>query len=52
MGFRRIYQERKEHVKLAGYNVSARIISYPDGKSGDVGLFFTWDTHVKNEGTH
>ena len=52
MGFRRVYREWKEHVKPAGYNFLARIISYPDGKPGDVGLFFTWDTQVKNEGTH
>jgi hypothetical protein len=52
MGFRRVYREWKEHVKPAGYNFSAPIISYPDGKPGDVGLFFTWDTQMKNEGTH
>jgi hypothetical protein len=46
MGFRRVYQDWKEHLKPGGYNFSARIVSYPDGKPGDVGLFFSWSIHT------
>jgi hypothetical protein len=45
MGFRRVYEDWKEHLKPAGYDFSARIVSYPDGKPGDVGLFFSWSIH-------
>jgi hypothetical protein len=41
-GFRRVYELWKEHMKPGGFGFGARIISYPDGKPGEVGLFFTW----------
>jgi len=41
-GVRQVYQYWKENLKLGGFQFLARIISYPGGMPGDVGLFFTW----------
>jgi hypothetical protein len=41
-GARPIYQYWKQHLQLGGFTFTARIINYPDGKPGDVGLFFGW----------
>ena len=30
------------NLKPGGFKFAARIINYPDGKPGDVGLFFSW----------
>jgi hypothetical protein len=41
-GFVRVvYQYWKEDLKPGGFQFSARIVSFPHGKPGDVGLFFT-----------
>jgi hypothetical protein len=32
----------KSHLKPGGFGFSVRIIDYPGGMPGDVGLFFTW----------
>jgi hypothetical protein len=29
-------------MEAGGFRFTARIINYPDGKPGDVGLFFSW----------
>jgi hypothetical protein len=29
-------------MKFAGFGLSVRILNFPDGKPGDVGMFFTW----------
>ena len=41
-GVHQVYDYWKQHLKPGGFGFSARIINYPDGKPGDVGLFFTW----------
>jgi hypothetical protein len=42
VGLRSVYGLWKEGLKPGGFGFGARIISFPDGKPGDVGLFFTW----------
>jgi hypothetical protein len=37
-----IYQYWKQHLQPGGFTFTARIINYPDGKPGYVGLFFGW----------
>lgn len=41
-GLRSVYDMWKQHLKLGGFGFGARIINFPGGKPGDVGLFFTW----------
>jgi hypothetical protein len=41
-GARPIFDYWKQHLEPGGFTFSARIINYPDGKPGDVGLFFGW----------
>jgi hypothetical protein len=41
-GARPIYNFWKSNLQPGGFLFSARIINYPGGKPGDVGLFFSW----------
>ena len=41
-GARQVYAYWRENLKPGGFSFSARIINYPGGKPGDVGLFFSW----------
>ena len=41
-GVASIYAYWKDNLQPGGFGFSARIINYPDGMPGDVGLFFTW----------
>jgi hypothetical protein len=41
-GVSRVYDYWKANLKPGGFTFSARIINYPGGKPGDVGLFFSW----------
>jgi hypothetical protein len=41
-GARQIYDYWRVHLKPGGFGFIARIIDYPGGMPGDVGLFFTW----------
>jgi hypothetical protein len=41
-GVHQVFDYWKQNLKPGGFGFSARIINYPDGKPGDVGLFFTW----------
>jgi hypothetical protein len=41
-GARVVYDAWKKDLKPGGFAFTARIISYPGGKPGDVGLFFSW----------
>jgi hypothetical protein len=41
-GVHQVYDYWKQKLKPGGFGFSVRIINYPDGKPGDVGLFFTW----------
>ncbi len=41
-GVRQVYDYWKANLKPGGFKMSARIVNYPGGKPGDVGLFFSW----------
>ena len=41
-GLRPIYDLWRQGLKPGGFGFGARIINYPNGKPGDVGLFLTW----------
>ena len=41
-GARQVYTYWKNNLEAGGFKFSARIVSYVDGKPGDVGLFFSW----------
>ena len=41
-GVHAVYEYWKTSLKPGGFGFSARIINYPGGMPGDVGLFFTW----------
>lgn len=41
-GFRKVYALWKQNLKPGGFHFGARIITFPGGKPGDVGLFFSW----------
>lgn len=41
-GARQVYDYWNRHLRPGGFRFSARIINFPDGKPGDVGLFFSW----------
>jgi hypothetical protein len=41
-GVRQVYDYWKTDLKPGGFGFSARIINYPGGMPGDVGLFFSW----------
>jgi hypothetical protein len=37
-----VYHYWRDHLRPGGFHLIARIIDYPGGKPGDVGLFFSW----------
>jgi hypothetical protein len=41
-GAHQVYDYWRTNLKPGGFAFSARIINYPGGVPGDVGLFFTW----------
>jgi hypothetical protein len=41
-GVHQVYEYWKANLKPGGFGFAARIINYPGGMPGDVGLFFTW----------
>ncbi|MGH7120152.1 MAG: hypothetical protein ACREFP_14375 [Acetobacteraceae bacterium] len=41
-GARAVYEYWKANLKPGGFGFSARIITFPGGMPGDVGLFFSW----------
>ena len=41
-GVHQVHKFWKENLKSGSFGFSARIVNYPGGKPGDVGLFFTW----------
>lgn len=41
-GVHQVYDYWKTNLKPGGFRFSARIINYPGGMPGDVGLFFSW----------
>ncbi|WP_237215865.1 hypothetical protein [Falsiroseomonas oryziterrae] len=40
--FRQVYEMWERDLKPGGFGFSARIISFPDGMPGEVGIFITW----------
>ena len=41
-GIRRAHEYWKQHLKPGGFGFTARVVSYPGGKPGDIGVFITW----------
>lgn len=41
-GARPVYEYWKSVMKPAGFQLTVRIISFPGGRPGDVGMFFSW----------
>jgi hypothetical protein len=41
-GARQVHEFWKNSLKRGGFGFSARVVNYPGGKPGDIGLFFTW----------
>ena len=41
-GVRQVYNYWSDNLKPGGFEFTARIINYPGGMPGDVGLFFSW----------
>ena len=41
-GARPVYEFWKNELKPGGFRFNVRIINFPDGKPGDVGIFFAW----------
>lgn len=41
-GARLVYEYWRANLKPGGFGFSARIINFPGGMPGDVGLFFSW----------
>lgn len=41
-GARPVYEHWRSVMKPAGFQLTVRIISFPGGKPGDVGMFFSW----------
>lgn len=41
-GVHQVYDFWKDNLKQGGFKFAARIINYPGGKPGDVGVFFSW----------
>lgn len=48
-GVRQVHQFWKTALKPGGFKFGARIINYPGGKPGDVGLFFSWPKSALEE---
>jgi hypothetical protein len=49
-GVRVVYDYWKRNMEPGGFKFSARIINFPAGKPGDVGLFFSWPKDLSGEG--
>jgi hypothetical protein len=41
-GVRKVHEYWRSNLKPGGFGFAARVVSYPGGKPGDVGLFFSW----------
>jgi hypothetical protein len=46
-----IYTYWKDNLQSGGFGFSARIINYPGGMPGDVGLFFSWPRAAVDQGS-
>ena len=41
-GIRTAHEYWEKHLKAGGFGFTVRVISYPGGKPGDIGVFITW----------
>lgn len=41
-GAHELYRFYRESLKSGGFHFEARVINYPNGMPGDIGIFFTW----------
>jgi len=41
-GARQVYDYWKTNLRPGGFKFNARVINYPGGMPGDIGLFFSW----------
>jgi hypothetical protein len=48
-GVRVVHDYWKQNMEPGGFKLSARIINFPGGKPGDVGLFFSWPKELSGE---
>jgi hypothetical protein len=48
-GVRLVYDYWKRYLKLGGFKFVVRVINYPDGKPGDLGVFFSWPKSALDE---
>jgi hypothetical protein len=44
--FRQVHTWWEETLKPGGFGFAARVISYPNGMPGEIGLFVTWPEHL------
>jgi hypothetical protein len=44
---RRVWEFWRDHLQPRGFRFFARVISYPDGMPGDVGVFFSWPKELE-----
>ncbi|WP_270935827.1 hypothetical protein [Falsiroseomonas oryzae] len=46
--FHKVYEWWETKLKPGGFGFTARIINYPDGMPGDVGIFITWKSELED----
>lgn len=51
-GAKPVYEYWKKAMRPAGFQLSVRIINYPEGKPGDVGMFFSWPESATESSHH
>jgi hypothetical protein len=44
---RRVYEFWRDDLRPRGFLFSARVVSYPDGMPGEVGVFFSWPKELE-----
>jgi hypothetical protein len=44
-----VYEYWRQAMRPAGFELSVRIINFPGGKPGDVGMFFAWPKSLMEE---
>lgn len=45
---RRVFEFWRDDLQPRGFRFFARVINYPDGMPGDVGLFFSWPKELED----
>jgi len=44
---RRVFEFWRDDLRPRGFRLSARVIDYPDGMPGDIGIFFSWPKELE-----